>query len=184
MREEFVNTEFSTCKYMMDTNCMSHIALIKGLLPRMIERKQGGQIVNILTVSALMGVAVRTMYCASKAAMDGFTKALRIEAGMHNIKVTAIYPYYVQTNISKNAASGSGEAFGKVDSNINKGMPVDKAANMILKAIYLERDEIVVGKFHIWLAPRLCFLSSTIDNIVGTLKAKSQHKVMAAAKKE
>ena len=36
MREEFIKTDFKTCQMMMNTNCMSHIALIKGLLPRMI----------------------------------------------------------------------------------------------------------------------------------------------------
>ena len=36
MREEFVNTNIDTCKYIMDTNCMSHIALIKGIIPEMI----------------------------------------------------------------------------------------------------------------------------------------------------
>ncbi len=35
MREEFINTKFETCEYMMNTNCMSHIALTKGILPTM-----------------------------------------------------------------------------------------------------------------------------------------------------
>ena len=38
MREEFFSTEYSTCEYMMNTNCMSHIALTKGLLFDMISR--------------------------------------------------------------------------------------------------------------------------------------------------
>ena len=41
MREEFVNTNFDTCQYMMNTNCLSHIALIKGILPDMIKREAG-----------------------------------------------------------------------------------------------------------------------------------------------
>jgi len=87
MREEFVNTEFSTCEYMMNTNCLSHIALVKALLPQMIQRKTG-HIVNIISVSGIMGVPVRTMYCASKFAMDGFSKALNAEVKQHGIKVT------------------------------------------------------------------------------------------------
>ena len=43
-----------------------------------------------------------------------------------------MYPSYVQTNISKNAATGSGEAFGKMDENIESGMPVEKAVDIIL----------------------------------------------------
>ena len=77
MREEFTNLEFSTCEYLMNTNCMSHIALTKSLLPKMIKEKNHAQIENILSISGLMGVPVRTMYCASKFAMDGFSKALR-----------------------------------------------------------------------------------------------------------
>lgn len=107
MREEFVNTDLSTCFYMMNTNCMSHIALIKGFINSMISRKTG-HIVNVLSVSGLMGVPVRTMYCASKFAMDGFSKSLRSEVSAHGIKVTQVYPSYIQTNISKNAATGSG----------------------------------------------------------------------------
>jgi short-subunit dehydrogenase len=87
MREEFVNTEYSTCEYMMNTNCLSHIALTKGLLFDMISRGQC-QIVNILSISGLLGVPVRTLYCASKFAMDGFGKSLRQEVKKHSITVT------------------------------------------------------------------------------------------------
>jgi dehydrogenase/reductase SDR family member 7B len=88
MREEFANCEYKTCEYMMNTNCLSHIALVKGVLPNMISSKRGGHIVNILSISGLMGVPVRTMYSASKFAMDGFSKALRSEVKQHGINVT------------------------------------------------------------------------------------------------
>lgn len=120
----------------MNVNCMSHIALIKGFLPTLIKQRSG-YIVNILSLSGLMGVPVRTMYCASKFAVDGFAKSLRTEVKQYGIKITNVYPYYVQTNISKNAATGSGESFGKLDDNIKKGMTVDKAAEQILKTITL-----------------------------------------------
>jgi len=87
MREEFLNTQFDTCQYMMNTNCLSHIAIVKAVLPQMIKNKTG-HIVNILSISGLMGVPVRTLYCASKFAMDGFSKALRAEVLSHGINVT------------------------------------------------------------------------------------------------
>lgn len=172
MREEFKNTNFETCQYMMNTNCLSHIALIKGVLPEMITR-QRGQIVNVISISGLMGVPVRTLYCASKFAMDGFAKALRAEVKQHGISVTQVYPAYIQTNISKNAATGSGQAFGKLDENIGTGMPVDKAVDIMLKAIFLKRHEITVGKIFYWVIPRLCFWSSTIDTLAGDIKYRS-----------
>jgi hypothetical protein len=92
-----------------------------------------------------------------------------------------VYPAYIQTNISKNAATGSGEAFGKLDANISSGMPVDKAVDIIVKAVYLKRDEIVVGKWVYWLIPKLCFMSSWINNLVCDFKYRSQLKVMKEA---
>ncbi len=172
MREEFKNMDFKTCEYMMNTNCMSHIALVKGFLPMMLSQKSG-HIVNILSVSGLMGVPVRTLYCASKFAMDGFSKSLRPEVKPSGINITQVYPSYVSTNISKNAATGSGQSFGKVDDNIQGGMPVDIAADMMLKAIMLKRDEIVVGNWFYRLVPRLVFLSDTLNNLAGDMKYKS-----------
>lgn len=92
---------------------------------------------NILSLSGVFPTPVRTLYCASKYALDGFGKSLRSEVAQHNIHVTHVYPAYVQTNMSKNAMTGSGEAFGKLDENIKKGMPVDKACEKIIKATYL-----------------------------------------------
>jgi short-subunit dehydrogenase len=107
MREEFKNVEFKVCQYMMNTNCLSHIALVHAFLPKMIAQNSG-HIVNVLTIGALIGVPVRTMYCSSKFAMDGFGKSLREEVRRHGIQVTQVYPGYIRTNISKNAATGSG----------------------------------------------------------------------------
>ena len=131
-----------------------------------------------------MGVPVRTLYCASKFAMDGFSKSLRAEVSRHGISVTQVYPAYVQTNISKNAATGSGQAFGKVDDNIGSGMPVETAVEIILRAIYMQREEVLVGKLWYWFVTRLCFISSSANRIAGDVKYKSQLKVIGDAKKQ
>jgi hypothetical protein len=52
-------------------------------------------------------------------------------------------------------------------------MPVSKAVDIIMKAVYLGREEIVVGKFFYWIIPKLCFLSDTFNNIAGNVKYKS-----------
>ena len=75
MRDEFVNCDFSIADKLMRVNCLSPIALIKGFLPRFIK-DGGGQIVNVLSVAALLGTPVRSLYSASKFALDGFGKAL------------------------------------------------------------------------------------------------------------
>ena len=37
MRELFEDTDYKTCEFMMNVNCISHIAITKALLPKMIE---------------------------------------------------------------------------------------------------------------------------------------------------
>mmetsp|Transcript_27942 Transcript_27942/g.20927 ORF Transcript_27942/g.20927 Transcript_27942/m.20927 type:complete len:167 (-) Transcript_27942:33-533(-) len=166
---------------MMNTNCMSHIALTKGILPMMIKQRSG-HIVNIISISGLVGVPMRTMYSASKFAMDGFTKALRSEVKKYNIETTCVYPAYIKTNMSKNAATGSGEAFGKVDENIEKGMPVDKAVNIILKAVYMKRAEVTVGSLFYQIIPTLMFASTWLRDFANDVKYRSQLQVKEKAK--
>ena len=76
-------------------------------------------------MAGLVPVPVRTMYSASKFAITGFGKALRAEVKQYGIDVIQIYPGYVSTNISNNAMTGKGEAFGKKDSNIASGLSVE-----------------------------------------------------------
>lgn len=63
-------------------------------------------------------------------------------------------------------------------------MKVDKAVDIILKAIALERHEIVVGNWFYWFIPRLTFLSSYVNNVACEIKYKSQLKVMNKAKSQ
>lgn len=62
--------------------------------------KQGhGRILNIASVSGLKGVTGQTNYCASKAGVIGFTKALAREVGRFNITVNAIAPGFIETEM-------------------------------------------------------------------------------------
>lgn len=123
------------------------------------------------------------MYSTPKYAMDGFGKSLQSEVSQYGIAVTQVYPGYVQTNISKNAKTGSGEAFGKLDSNISKGMKVQKAIEMIVKATYLRRAEVYVCGWGYYFIPKLAFLSSTLNYWILKFAYKKQKKVLDAARK-
>jgi hypothetical protein len=61
-------------------------------------------------------------------------------------------------------------------------MPVEKAVDMILKAVYLKRSQIIVGKLFYQIIPKLTFLSSTLNDLACDFKYKSQIKVMQKAK--
>lgn len=94
MREEFINMDLEVCQTMMNTNLLAHIAATKALLPAMIS-KRAGSIINIVSGSGVMGMPLRTMYCASKFGLSGFGKALRAEVAHAGVQVLQVYPGYV-----------------------------------------------------------------------------------------
>jgi NAD(P)-dependent dehydrogenase (short-subunit alcohol dehydrogenase family) len=63
----------------------------------MIERGQGGKIVNVSSTAGKRGIARYAAYCASKFAVRGFTQALALELAPHRINVNAICPGLTET---------------------------------------------------------------------------------------
>lgn len=76
---------------MMDTNLYSAYHLTRGVLSGMVEQKSG-HIFNMCSVASIMAYPNGGSYCISKFALLGFTKVLREEMKVHNIKVSAILP--------------------------------------------------------------------------------------------
>jgi NAD(P)-dependent dehydrogenase (short-subunit alcohol dehydrogenase family) len=68
---------------------------------RLVEAKQPGSIINISSQMGHVGAARRTVYCASKHAMEGFTKAMAIELAPHGIRVNTLGPTFVETPLTK-----------------------------------------------------------------------------------
>jgi NAD(P)-dependent dehydrogenase (short-subunit alcohol dehydrogenase family) len=63
----------------------------------MIDRNQGGKIINIASVAGKRGIARYAAYCASKFAIRGFTEALALELAPYRINVNVICPGLVET---------------------------------------------------------------------------------------
>jgi len=88
---------------MIDTNLFSAYHLTRVLLPAMIVAKRG-HIFNMCSIASLQAYTNGGSYSISKFALAGFSKNLREELKVHNIKVTAVYPGAVYTD----SWSGSG----------------------------------------------------------------------------
>ena len=101
-------SDFSVVASLMQTNLISAMALSQECLPDMISARQGC-IVNISSIlgnsKTLPGICCLTVgstaYAASKAGMVGFTKALAIESSSRNIRVNAILPGFVETDMTR-----------------------------------------------------------------------------------
>ena len=68
---------------------------------KLIEAKLPGSIINVSSQMGHVGAARRTVYCASKHAMEGFTKAMAIELAPHAIRVNSLGPTFLETPMTK-----------------------------------------------------------------------------------
>lgn len=83
----------------ISTNLKSVYNFSKAVITQMIKQK-AGSILNITSVSGLMGMAGQVNYSASKAGMVGLTKALAKEVGKANITVNAIACGFIETDMT------------------------------------------------------------------------------------
>jgi NAD(P)-dependent dehydrogenase (short-subunit alcohol dehydrogenase family) len=68
---------------------------------RLIAAKLPGSIINVSSQMGHVGAARRSVYCASKHAVEGFTKAMAIELAPHNIRVNSIGPTFLETPMKR-----------------------------------------------------------------------------------
>lgn len=85
---------------MVEINIKSALRLIRLIVPRMIERKSGGAIINIASVAGLRPQPGGLLYSFTKAGLIMMTRSWAQEYGPHNIRVNAIAPGLIQTDFS------------------------------------------------------------------------------------
>jgi 3-oxoacyl-[acyl-carrier protein] reductase len=84
----------------MATNLKSVFNVCKAVARPMVRRKQGGRIINISSVSGIVGQPGQTNYAASKAGIIGFSKSLAKELGSRNITVNVVAPGFIPTDLT------------------------------------------------------------------------------------
>ncbi len=139
-----IETQFKVDQQIFEVNYFGTIGLTKALLPHFIE-KENGQIVVISSVMGKLGTPLRSAYAASKHALHGFFDSLRAEMFNKNIDVTIICPGYVMTDVSKNALTGDGSKFNKMDDATAKGLKPEELAKKALKAISKKKEEVIIA---------------------------------------
>ncbi len=83
-------------------NLIGLIQTAQAVLPHMIARREG-HIINMSSVAGLFATPTYSVYAATKFGVRGFTEALRREAAIYGIHVSAIYPGAVETEFKQHA---------------------------------------------------------------------------------
>jgi len=85
----------------MGLNVRAAFFMAQAVARRLVETKRPGSIINISSQMGHVGAARRTVYCTSKHAMEGFTKAMAIELAPHNIRVNSLGPTFLETPMTR-----------------------------------------------------------------------------------
>lgn len=96
-------------------------------------------------MAGLVGVAMRSAYCAAKHGLIGYHDAVRAENEHLGIQVHVVAPGSVRTHVSRNALNADGSRRGVSDSAIDNGMPPEQAASAMLAAIEAGTRELVLA---------------------------------------
>jgi NAD(P)-dependent dehydrogenase (short-subunit alcohol dehydrogenase family) len=82
-------------------NLKAAVFAAKAVTAGMVAAGHGGSVINMSSQMGHVGGANRTLYCASKWALEGFTKALAVELGHHQIRVNTICPTFIETQMTR-----------------------------------------------------------------------------------
>ena len=98
-----IDLDEATWDVTFDTNVKGYFLFAQAVARHMIARGQGGNIVNVTSVSVHESGEHKAHYCASKAAVGSLTKGLALELARYGIRVNAVEPGAVDTLIVKDA---------------------------------------------------------------------------------
>jgi NAD(P)-dependent dehydrogenase (short-subunit alcohol dehydrogenase family) len=96
----FADVDEQSFDSIFELNVKAAFFVAQGCVKKFRERGQGGAIVNVSSQMGHVGAAKRTVYCASKHALEGLTKALAVELAPERIRVNSVCPTFIATPLT------------------------------------------------------------------------------------
>lgn len=96
-----VDVKVEDWDWVFSLNVRGAFFLAQAVAKRLLEAKRPGSIINTSSTMGHVGMVSRVVYCATKHAVEGFTKAMAVELGPHNIRVNTIAPTFVETPLTR-----------------------------------------------------------------------------------
>jgi len=137
---KFMELEPAEWENIIKVNLMGTYYTTRAVIPNMIER-QTGDIINISSTAGLNGNALTSAYSASKFAVLGLTDSLMQEMRKHNIRVSALTPSTVATDMAKD--------LNLTDGNPEKVMQSEDIAELLIAQLKLNR-RVFIKNSSIW----------------------------------
>lgn len=142
MRALFEDLDLSVVKRVMDVNYWGTVFCTKYALPYIKESH--GSIVGVSSIAGYTGLPARTAYSASKFAVHGFLRSLRIEYLKQDIHIMIACPNFTASEIRKYALDKSGNMQGESYVDEGKLMSSELVAKKIMKAIKRRKNYLII----------------------------------------
>jgi len=97
----FVDVKVEDFDFMFSLNVRAAYFVAQAVARALVTAKRPGSIINISSQMGHVGGPTRTVYCATKHAMEGFTKAMAIELAPHKIRVNTLAPTFIETPLTR-----------------------------------------------------------------------------------
>ena len=85
---------------MLNLNVRAAYLAAQGAVKSMVNASAGGVIINMTSQMGHVGSPGRTVYCMTKHALEGLTKAMAVELAPHNIRVNSVAPTFIETSLT------------------------------------------------------------------------------------
>jgi NAD(P)-dependent dehydrogenase (short-subunit alcohol dehydrogenase family) len=139
LKKEFQEVTDEEFDYILHTNVKAVFALSREVVKTMLPQKKGN-IINISSMASQYGIPKVIAYTASKAAIEGMTRAMAVELSPEGILVNCIAPGFIATEMSAKALNGDPERRQKVFSRTPVGRLGDPG-EVADAALFLASDQ-------------------------------------------
>ena len=105
LKKPAVETTSEEFEKVLQTHIFGAHALVRAVVPGMIERKHGS-ILFTASMASIFGIPLVIAYTAAKSAMNGLVRGYAVEFSPHGVRVNAIAPGWIETAMSRKAMAG------------------------------------------------------------------------------
>jgi NAD(P)-dependent dehydrogenase (short-subunit alcohol dehydrogenase family) len=117
---------------LIELNLKSALWLSKRLVVHALQRGGGGSIVQVSSTAGVTGYERRAVYCASKFGLIGLTKALALEHAHQGIRVNAVLPHVVETEMFRSIAKPEEAAVWRAGIPMGRFAQVEDVADVVM----------------------------------------------------
>jgi NAD(P)-dependent dehydrogenase (short-subunit alcohol dehydrogenase family) len=103
--DKFLDVKVADYDLIMGLNVRAAFFMAQAVARRLAAAKEKGSIINVSSQMGLVGAPVRSVYCASKWAMEGMTRSMAIDLAPYGIRVNTLCPTFVETPLANSFLS-------------------------------------------------------------------------------